>query len=202
MKKTVLFLVGIFLIPLLGLSQVDDGYDYISPFNEGVAAVKKASQWAFINEEGVIVIPFRNDIVASKINNSYYPFFNSGLCLITTKKDGVNYFGYIDKTGKTIIEPEFLNAIPFKNNVAIVLHLAKEDLGTNDLLGKNLIGYNYTEVVISNEGEILHHLTKPRRITLSKKHIKTPPVITSKFISDHLIATLNNAKKWEISKLE
>ncbi|MFL1894824.1 WG repeat-containing protein [Aquimarina sp. 2-A2] len=46
------------LIPFLGMAQTIENIDYISPFHNEVAAIKKGSQWAFINNEGKIVVDF------------------------------------------------------------------------------------------------------------------------------------------------
>ena len=203
MKKAAILLIAVMLIPLFGFTQTIENVDYISPFNDGVAALKKGNEWAFINKQGTIVIDFRNDLVITKTENTSYPIFKNSRCLIVNKKEGISYFGFIDKKGKTVIEPQFLNAIDFNNNVAIVLELVKEEVGNNDILGKAQVSYDYFEVVINAQGEILYYLTQePKHITLSKEFIRQPPKITSKLISDKVFAIWSKDKKWEIKKLE
>jgi hypothetical protein len=68
-------LIVILLIPLLGFSQSIEKFDYISPFNNEVAAVKKADKWEFINKEGTLVIDFRDDLVTTKTDNGVILFF-------------------------------------------------------------------------------------------------------------------------------
>ncbi|WP_373056398.1 WG repeat-containing protein [Zunongwangia sp. H14] len=192
----------ILLSPLLGLTQSIENVDYISPFNNGYAAVKKGVKWGFIDEKGTLVINYRDDLVLTKTDSATYPIFSNERSLIVNKKNGISYFGYIDKLGKTVIEPQFLNATNFKKNKTIVLKLIKENLGVNDVLMKNVVNYHYFEVVIDSDGEIDQYLTKdPTHITLSKEYLNKPPGITSKFISANLIAIRDNNKKWRIKNI-
>ena len=55
MKKLLIILL---LIPVLGMTQTIENIEYISPFHNDLAAVKKGSEWAFINKEAVIVFHF------------------------------------------------------------------------------------------------------------------------------------------------
>tara|TARA_R110001583_G_scaffold410_2_gene3736 strand:- start:713 stop:877 length:165 start_codon:yes stop_codon:yes gene_type:complete len=48
-------------MPLLGMTQTLEDLEYISPFVNDVAAIKKANEWAFINKNGEIVIDFRSE---------------------------------------------------------------------------------------------------------------------------------------------
>ena len=201
MKKRAVLFVAIILFPFFGLSQTIENVDYISPFNDGLAAIKKGNEWAFIDTEGTIAINFRDDIMTSNMDNEIYPIFNNSRCMITHKKDGITYFGFIDKSGNTVIKPQFLNATDFNNNVAIVLELIKESIGNNDILKKPIVAYKYREVVINTNGGILHYLSEPVPITLSKDFIRQAPLITSKLISDKAFATWSNDKKWEIKKI-
>lgn len=201
MKKVVLLLIALVLMPLFSLSQNLENLDYISPVHNGVAAIKKDGQWAFIDTQGVLVVDFRKDLVLTKFGKSNYPIFENNRCLITQKKDGIPYYGYIDKTGKTVIEPQFLNAMPFNENKAIALELVKEVLGKNEILNKEVYQYKYFEVVIDSDGKIKTYLTGPVYIGLDASNLIEPPVITSTFISENLIATRGKDKKWKIKML-
>ena len=195
-------LIVLLLLPLIGVTQTLENIDYISPFHNEVAAVKKGTEWAFINKEGETVIDFRNDLVLTKTDNENYPIFNSERSLIANKKNGITYFGYIDKSGKTVIEPQFLNATNFKNDVAVVLNLVKKQLGGNELM-KNVVSYHYFEVVIEKDGKLNQYLTEdPIHITLTKEKMKNTPVITSKLISNNLVAVKANNNKWILKKIK
>ena len=201
MKKLVILLVVLFLIPVFLGAQTIENLDFISPFNDGLSAIKKDNQWAFINQEGSIVLNFRNDLVTSKFNDGNYPIFINNRCLISKEIDGISYFGYIDTSGKTIIDPVFLNAQNFENNEAIVLKLTQEIIGKNDVLGKNIVQYKYYEVIIDTDGNINQYLTpKGFNLILDKKYLKIPPEITSRRISDNLYAIYGENKNWTIIK--
>ena len=82
---------GIEKDPALTIKE-NDNLDYISSFNDGVAAIKKDNQWAFINKDGDIVINFRNDLVSRKSHDGNYPIFQNERCLIAEERNGISYF--------------------------------------------------------------------------------------------------------------
>ena len=126
-----------------GYGQVISDLDWVSPMHEGLAAVKKGSMWGFIDKDGVTKIEPRKDLVSSKTSfygisedsEMEYPLFIEGRCLIEQSFDGIKYFGFIDKSGKTVVEPGYVNATNFKNGFAIVTQYSKQVLGKNELLG-------------------------------------------------------------------
>jgi hypothetical protein len=199
MKNTKLLFIILLIIPNLGFSQAIENLDYISPFHNGLAVIKKGNQWAFINNEGAIAIDFRNDLVASKVGDKNYPTFNNDRCLIKEIKDGISYFGYIDTSGKTVIEPQFLNADNFDNGKAIVLKVTKDIVGKNKALDKNIVYYKYFEVTVDNSGNILDYLTqKGKNVVLDKDFLTEPPEIRSKQISKNVFAIKEKGNTWKI----
>jgi|TARA_R100000479_G_scaffold28896_3_gene11528 hypothetical protein len=200
MKK---FVIALLLIPYLGIAQTLENLDYISPFNDGVAAIKKGNEWGFIDQEGKLIIDFRNDLVVTKTDNANYPIFEDDRCLIADHKDGVLYYGYINKEGETVIAPQFLNATNFNNKKAIALKVHKETIGYNDIFKKDVVSYHYFEVVIDKTGTTIDHLTQ-LALHVSPQNIKNSgsPTITSKFISANLVAVKGNNSKWQIKKID
>jgi len=199
MKKVILLFFACLILPLIGITQTLDNLDYVAPVNDGVIAIKKGNQWGFIDETGNIVVNFRDDIVSTEGNNMSYPIFNNNRCIISQVKDGITYFGYIDKTGKTVIEPQYLNALNFNNEIAIVLELIKKSVGKNDVLDKKIISYRYFEVTIDKDGMIQNYLTpEGTHIILEKKYLKVPPKIHSKLITNNLYTTKTKNNKWVI----
>ena len=199
MKKLLITLV---LIPFIGIAQTFENLDYIPPFSNGVAAIKKGNEWGFIDPEGNLIVDFRNDLVATKTDNASYPIFSNGKCLIANQKDGVLYYGYIDKTGKTVITPQFLNANNFQYGKALVLKVEKETIGYNDIFKKDVVNYHYFELVIDENGNTIDHLTQLAiHVSPKDKNDKNPPAITSKLISENLVAVKGNNKKWRIKKI-
>ncbi|WP_452226753.1 WG repeat-containing protein [Lacinutrix cladophorae] len=201
MKKTIL-LFALLLIPIFGFTQTLENIDYISTFKEDLAAIKKDNQWAFINKEGSIVIDFREDLTETKTEAGSSPVFNNKRCLIQQQKDGINYYGFIDTSGKTVIEPQFLNATTFSNNYAIALELVKVDLGKNNLLNKDIVKYNYFQVVIDSSGKVITYLTEATPVELSTTNLKKAPVISSQFLSKKLVAVMTKNKQWIIKKID
>ena len=199
MKKVIILFFACLILPLIGITQTLDNLDYVAPVNDGVIAIKKGNQWGFIDETGNIVVNFRDDIVSTEGKQISYPIFNNNRCLISQVKDGITYFGYIDKTGKTVIEPQYLNALNFNNEIAIVLELIKKSVGKNDVLDKKIISYRYFEVTIDKDGTIQNYLTpEGTHITLEKKYLKVPPKIHSKLITNNLYTTKTKNNKWVI----
>ncbi|MDA9069223.1 WG repeat-containing protein [Algibacter sp.] len=200
MKKA---LITLLLIPVFALTQTLEELDFIAPFNDGVAAIKKDNSWGFINDKGAILINFRDDLVLTETDYGHYPEFNNNRCLISEEKEGILYFGYIDKRGKKVIETKFLNASNFNKNETIALQLIKKELGENDVLGKNVVNYRYYEVIIDTNGTIKNYLNpKGVNVVLDEKFLKKPPKITSKLISDDLFATLNENNKWVLKSIK
>lgn len=199
MKKMKSILIILLVLPILGFSQIIEDVDFISPFHNGYAAIKKDKQWAFINSEGAIVVDFRKDLVTTKNEDSNYPVFKEDRCLIMQVKEGISYFGFINPTGKTIIEPQFLNATNFKDGKAIALELVKETVTRNTALDKNIVYYKYFEVTLDSDGNVIDYLTKKgKNVVLDKDYLTKPPKINAKQISKNVYIIKTKDKKWNI----
>lgn len=200
MKTVVILLITILMSPLHGISQTTEFYDFIAPFSEGYAAVKKGNQWSFINAEGSLTMNFRGDIVATATLDGEYPVFKEERCLIVREEKGISYFGFMDTSGKIVIEPKYLNANNFNYGSAIVIQLKREVIGYNNLLGKDMVNYKSIEMMIDKEGNVKHKLSEPEVVSLDKNFYKKPK-ITSKMISKSLIAVMNKEQKWSLKKI-
>lgn len=210
MKKCFIILGFFLCISNLNHAQELNNLDEITPYHENYAAIRKGDSWAFINDIGAIKINFRDDVVGDLRYNYAkntikekitYPHFSNDRCLIRTVKDGISYFGYINSSGEVVIKPEFVNATPFYNGYAVVLRVAKEHLGVNNLLAKNVVSYSYDELLIDKDGKVLMHLGGPEHLILSKEKLRNPPPINAYFITENLIAVKNDKNAWEIRSL-
>ncbi|WP_178984187.1 WG repeat-containing protein [Winogradskyella helgolandensis] len=202
MKRALLVLLALFVLPFFGNGQTIENIDFVSPFHNGLAAIKKDGQWAFINTKGAIVIDYRTDLVVTTTDHVNYPIFNDDRCIIEQDKNGISYFGYIDTSGATVIEPQFLNAANFSNGKALALELIKNTVAKNEALGKNVVYYKYYEVVIDLEGKVENYLNpKGVNVVIDKEFLREPPIITAKRLSDHLYAFKNKNNKWTLIKL-
>jgi hypothetical protein len=84
-------------------------FDRVTPFHEGLAAVKISDKWGYINKKGEIVIPAKFDLACR---------FSEGLAIVRIGSFGTGKFGIIDKQGKWIVEPRFSsNAFPYETDL-------------------------------------------------------------------------------------
>ncbi|WP_339627755.1 WG repeat-containing protein [uncultured Maribacter sp.] len=208
MKKRIFLWVFTILVALPITAQVLQSIDEIAPFSEGLAAVRKGQQWGFINEEGDMVIDFRDDIYTNPkvdvtktdVLGVKYPMFNEGLCLIKrTVEDGVPVFGFINKTGEVVIEPQFLNVFPFKNGYTTAVLFDKNFKGENEFKLK-IYEFKFFDVRLNTAGEITDYFEKRDHIQMTIKRYEMPE-IGAKIINENLVATKKVGKGWSIVKL-
>lgn len=211
MKKALIILVGSIVISMSLSAQSLKGLDYISPFHQDVAAIQKGDQWGFINTEGDVVVELRRDLLVGQMcemecctNDSTldYPFFKDGRALIKKDINGITHYGYIDPTGTTVIDPEFVNAAPFHYGLAVVLKVFKEVLGENNLLGKSMVKYSYNEIVIDPNGATKAHLRGPFNLLYDKEKMKSPPKIQSRVLNPQLVAIKTQDNIWEVHTID
>jgi hypothetical protein len=201
----------------MGISQVTTDYltttldrlDEVTPFNEGLAAVRKGDQWGFINETGQLVIDFRSDLVwnqnpnpnAVDVTGVGYPVFKEGLCLVKEiKEEDIPYYGFIDTSGKLAIEPEYINLSPFEMGYAVGIYVKQTMRGQNEFK-LNIFDYAFTEVVINTKGEIMMPLAERTNIQMSKKRYQLP-VLHSKMLGPNLLAMKTADNHWQINQLK
>ena len=200
MKRAAILLLTIFLIPIVGFTQSMNDIDFIAPLNDGLIAVKKGNQWAFIDDKGALIIDYRDDLVSTSTDGISFPIFNDNKCIIKQNIDGIDQYGFIDKSGEIVIEPQFLKVKNFIYGKVVVLRFLKQKLGNNNLLDKPVFTYKYQESIINGAGEIVNSLTDLKSFTLYKD-AKSVPDIKSKIISDFLVAVMNENNNWEIRKM-
>ncbi|WP_299124334.1 WG repeat-containing protein [uncultured Winogradskyella sp.] len=203
MKKLAILCLALVIIPIFGFAQSIENLDFISPFHDDVAAIKKDGKWAFINKEAQLIIDYRTDLVLTENDDGHYPIFNNDRCQIVEIREGISYFGFIDKSGKTVIKPEFLNSTNFYNEVAIALKLDKQVIGKNTALDKNIVNYRYFEVLVNTDGEITYYLTQDGvNVVLDKDFFGGIPQITSRYLADNIYAVKRKNKTWAIVKIK
>ena len=109
MKNLLVFII-LFSLQPYGFSQVISNLDEVSQINENLVAIKKGSQWGFINRDGLLIIDFRDDFVVDNEKPNSPPYFKDGRCLIKKLINDAYLFGYIDAYGNEIIKTQYLNA--------------------------------------------------------------------------------------------
>ncbi len=189
-------------------SQTIKNIDEIAPFSEGLAAVRQGNQWGFINEEGTMVINFRNDIYWNQdadtskddISGVRFPMFNEGRCLITKNvEEGVPVFGFIDTKGNVVLEPQLLNVYPFKDGYTTAVLFEKTMKGKNEF-NLNIYDFKFHDVMLDTSGEILEFFNRRYNIQMTKKRYQRP-TIGVKRLSKGLVAVHAKNQGWEIRKL-
>jgi len=200
MKQLFFSLLLIMSLSLCVNAQALKEIDEVAPFNEGLGGVKKGDAWGFIDSDGELVIKFREDIVETpKIT----PIFNDGLCLIKKVKDGITFYGYINTKGEEVIPVEYLKATPFENGYARVIKYYEEVTSSTNVLGKRIVYYSYNELLIDTENQTVQHLRGPYNLILDEYELRQNPLeITSKFITDNLIAVRDEDNRYKIYNLD
>lgn len=128
-------------------------YSFIDQFSEGVAPAKRGGTvitnfdysefgensspetWSYINKIGKTVIRLPKNVESAER-------FSEGLASVEVNKgDGYLYNGYIDKTGKFIIQPTFGSADKFVDGIARIL--LDGNFGYIDKTGRILFTFKY-----------------------------------------------------------
>ncbi|MGB3149766.1 MAG: WG repeat-containing protein [Maribacter sp.] len=208
MKNNAIVLVVTILLPFYVICQNIKNIDEISPFSEGLAAVRKGNQWGFINEEGSLVIDFRKDVhwdknadtSQSDVSGVRYPMFKEGRCLITKKvEDGIPLYGFMDTKGNTVIEPQFLNVYPFNDGYTTAVLFDKTLKGENEFKLK-IYDFKFFDVLLDTSGEIDEYFDRRYGIQMTKRRYELPD-IGVKRLTDGLIAVHTKDQGWEIRQL-
>ena len=206
--KKLLFVFVLTFTPLFGIAQILTEIDEIAPYSEGLAAVRKADQWAFIDKKGNLVIDFRDDLVWSKdadkakqdVSGIRYPAFKNGRCLIQKLQENITVYGFIDTQGEVVIEPEFLNVAPFENGYTTGIIVEKVFKGENEFKLK-IFKHKFHEVVMNTSGKIVEYLSLRDNILMTPRRYERPWLRT-KLLSKDLISIRTEDDQLEIHKLK
>lgn len=203
-------LLGILLsIPLVLFSQEPKEFDYVANQENGFTAVKKDGSWGFLDNNGNMAVALRSDLIANDnptpgkigVTGVKYPQLKDERAIIKKQKNGINYYGFINARGETIISPVYLNVSNFSHGKALAIKLEQEELGENQLLGKRVLSYKYDVVLLDKEGEILKYLEGPFPVSVSRKKLKQAPAINAKWLGENMLGVKGPNGKWRIHKL-
>lgn len=205
MKKYILAIITI-LISTVVLAQLPENLDEVTPFNEGLAAVRQGNEWAFIDEDGTVVIDFRNDIYWNKEATSAdegvtavrHPHFSDGLCMVVKYVDEIPVYGFIDTKGDLVIEHQFLNVRPFKDGFTTGILYETVFRGQNEFK-LNIYEYKFHEVLMRSDGEIVDFMNRRYNIQMKKPRY-TMPNIESMMLNEQLVAYKKEGN-WELKRL-
>jgi len=160
---------------------LDYGPSYHS-FSEGLATIDTNGKSGYIDKSGRLVIPaqfvdaedFSEGLAAAQVMGEmcWCPAEASG-----SRRGSPKSFGYIDKTGKMIIAPQFEYASPFSEGLARVSNCSKA--GFIDNTGKVAIPLEYDEAFSFSGGlarvrksgdENFSYIDKTGRVVWPSKH--------------------------------
>lgn len=108
-------------------------------FSEGLACVATNNRYGYIDKSGKVVIPYEFELHFRFISSSEVSDlsgvwnFSDGLAAVVLKPmmnntRPANCWGYIDKTGKIIINPSFVNPTGFSNGLAKIYFYSKDNI--------------------------------------------------------------------------
>ena len=120
-----------------GTMVVDTRFEITSPFQEGLACVKRKGKWGFVNLNGDYIIKSQYQEAQN---------FSGGLAAVKTG----GKWGFIDPTGVMIVKPKFELTLPFRNGRAPVRY--KGRWGYIDKLGEFVIQPRFTYAGQFKEG--------------------------------------------------
>ena len=203
-------ILGILIsIPFVLFAQEPKEFDFVANEVNGFTAVKQGNTWGFIDNNGNMVVSLRNDLVFNEdpksgkvgVEGIKYPQLQEERAIIKKEKNGINYYGFINASGKTIIEPIYLNVSNFYNGKALAIKLEEERLGKNQLLGKGVISYKYDVVLLDKTGEVVKYLEGPFPVAVSKKKLREAPAINAKWLGEKVVSVKGPNGKWKIHRL-
>lgn len=125
-----------------GTMVLEPKYDFALAFSEGLATVQIENQLQIIDKAGNVVVDFGEE------------YTDVGLfsCGLATAEVGFNNNGFIDRSGKMVIEPKFFMAFPFIDGLALVTLTEDGKSGFIDTTGRFVIQPQFDEAESFSEG--------------------------------------------------
>ncbi|MGD1930473.1 MAG: WG repeat-containing protein [Leptolyngbyaceae cyanobacterium] len=141
------------VIDLEGNVVVQNHYNYIGDFSEGLALIQRnpGDKYGYIDGHGRLIIEPIQAIRAMPSEFSWSRNFHDGRALFRGTE---GRYGYIDKSGSIVIEPNFDKAYPFKNGLARFENV--DEWGYIDLSG-NIVWFSDGPI---DESRILNRVSK------------------------------------------
>ena len=207
MKRIIVVFMVVLALPVMAFSQDLKGIDEIAPFSDGLAAVRQGNQWGFINQEGALVIDFRSDLLWNKDANTSrsdikgvrYPMFKEGKCIVWKMEGDIPLYGFMDKTGVVVIEPQFLNVRSFENGYTTGVLFRKVLMGQNEIK-MSVFYYKFNDVLMDSSGKIVEFFGERENIQMRKNRYELPSIWVNK-LSDKAVAVKTKGKGWDVRKL-
>lgn len=130
------------IINLDGEIVVNNEYELIERFSEGLAKVKKDGKYGFIDNKENVVIPFIYSGAKS---------FKEGLAPV--RRNGL--YGFINHKGRVVINFKFHDALQFENGFAKIRLNKQNKWGVIDKNGVVIVDCNYKHIDLYTPGKII-----------------------------------------------
>jgi hypothetical protein len=118
----------------------------------------------------------------------------------TLDEEQIPVYGFIDKSGKVVIEPEYLNATEFENGYAVAILFTKSFRGENRFQLR-IYDHKFSEVILNTSGEIMRLIEQRNNIQMSPRRY-TLPELRTRILAPELLAVKGEANTWDIRKVE
>jgi len=191
-------------LALYGISKNSDKYGYIdekgkviinpeyieaTSFSEGIAwVVKENSAPVAINKKGKTIFTLTN---ANYVSN-----FSEGLAAYSITTEKGNLFGFVDKKGKTVINPQFLSVSKFSDGFCLVMN-KEGKLGYIDKNGNLMINYQFEGAGDFINGKAIVLLdNKSGTINKKGKYIINPQFSSMKHDGNNFLIQLDGKYGW------
>ena len=115
------------------------------------------------------------------------------------KVNNIPYYGFIDTSGETVIQPEYLNITEFDQENAIGIYVREMFQGQNEIK-MDVVEYIFTEVVVNVDGEIVWPIVEREHALTAKSRYEIPE-LRAKLIGTDLLIFKTKDDKWETKKL-
>ena len=114
--------------------------------------------------------------------------------------DDIPVYGFIDRTGKTVIAPEYLNLTEFKDGYAVGVFVKKTFRGKNKFQ-LNIFDYSFMEGVLNPAGEMVWPIGERENILMQLRRYEMPS-LTAKITGNGLLVVESEMGKWEIRRMK
>lgn len=125
-----------------GTMVIEPKYDFALAFSEGLATVQIGNQLQIIDKTGAVVADF----------GEKYTDVDQFSCGLAAAEVDFNKYGFIDRSGKMVIEPKFYIVLPFIDGLALVTLTEDGKSGFIDTTGRFVIEPQFDEAESFSEG--------------------------------------------------
>jgi hypothetical protein len=204
-------------VDLNGNVAIEPGDFLGGPFGNGLAAITLKKGYAFIDKTGKIALPgpyeqtdgFRSGYARIRVKNKEALIDTKGKYFLPPKYFAVSSFteglagvktsskaaGFVDETGKMVIQPKWHFAMPFENGYSVVV--VNDRFGVINKSGETVIPIEYSDIGQRRSG--IFRAMKDGKLYVLKSDGSIFTQEEVRFISivgEGLIAYQNNAQKY------